>query len=107
LDTAVGALATNRVLVALNVHLRAELRACTDARAWLRGFRLPAYAPDLDPVEGIWSVLKRCVLANLALQYQPILIEGCLAGTGLTLERGYAVGRLLAESLASSCSLRS
>jgi hypothetical protein len=59
-------------------------------------------------VEGIWSVLKRGVLANLAvagfahlvqvirhglkkLQYQPGLIEGCLAGTGLTLEQ---VGQL-------------
>src|SRR2546430_7720165 len=87
----------------LNVHLRAELRAFTGAQAWLRVFRLPAYAPDLNPVEGIWSVLKRGVLANLAvasfahlvqvirhglkkIQYQPGLIEGCLAGTGLTLE---------------------
>ena len=66
-------------------------------------FRLPAYAPDLNPVEGVWSVLKRGVLANLAvasfanlvqvirhglkkIQYQPRLIEGCLAGTGLILE---------------------
>jgi transposase len=38
----------------------------TGAQAWLRVFRLPAYAPDLNPVEGIWSVLKRGVLANLA-----------------------------------------
>jgi hypothetical protein len=54
-------------------------------------------------VEGIWSVLKDGVLANLAIasfghliqvirhglkkiQYQPGLIEGCLAGTGLALE---------------------
>ena len=54
--------------------------------------------------EGIWSVLKRGVLANLALasfahliqvirhglkkiQYQPGLIEGCLARTGLTLDQ--------------------
>jgi transposase len=83
-------------------HLRAELRAFTVAQAWLRVFRLPAYAPDLNPVEGIWSVLKRGVLANLAaasfahlvqvirhglkkIQYQPGLIEGCLAGTGLIL----------------------
>ena len=52
---------------------------------------------------GIWSVLKRGVLANLAaasfahlvlvirhglkkIQYRSGLIEGCLAGTGLTLE---------------------
>ena len=56
------------------------------------------------PTEGLWSVLKRGVLANLALasfahliqvirhglkkiQYQPGLIEGCLAGTGLTLDQ--------------------
>jgi hypothetical protein len=53
--------------------------------------------------EGIWSVLKRGVLANLAAAsfghliqvirhglnedpVQPSLIEGCLAGTGLALQ---------------------
>ena len=57
------------------------------------------------PTEGIWSVLKGGVLANLAaasfghlvqvirhglkkIQYRPDLIDGCLAGTGLTLEPG-------------------
>ena len=43
----------------LNVHLGAELRAFTGAQAWLRVFRLPAYAPDLNPVEGIWYLLRR------------------------------------------------
>jgi hypothetical protein len=88
----------------LNVHLGAELRDFTGAQAWLQVFRLPAYAPDLNPVEGIWSVLKGGVLANLAvasfahlllvirhglkkIQYRPGLIEGCLAGTGLTLDQ--------------------
>ena len=87
----------------LPVHLRAELRAFTSAQAWLRVFQLPSYAPDLNPLDGIWSVLKRGVLANLAaasfshllqvirhglkkIQCQPCLIEGCLAGTGLSLE---------------------
>jgi DDE superfamily endonuclease len=87
----------------LPVHLRAELRAFTAAQSWLRVFQLPAYAPDLNPVEGIWSMIKGGVLANLAaasfshllqvirhglkkVQYQPGLIEGCLAGTGLTLQ---------------------
>ena len=54
-------------------------------------------------MEGIWSSLKRGPLANLAVtsyahllqvirhglkktQHQPGLIEGCLAGTGLSLE---------------------
>jgi len=27
--------------------------------------RLPAYAPDLNPVEGLWSCLKAVELANL------------------------------------------
>jgi hypothetical protein len=57
----------------------------------------------LGAVEGIRSVLKRGVLANLAvasfahlvqvirhglkkIQYQPRLTEGCLTGTGLTLK---------------------
>lgn len=26
-------------------------------------YRLPAYAPDLNPVEGIWSLLKRSIAA--------------------------------------------
>jgi hypothetical protein len=85
-------------------NLRVHLRAFTGAQARLRVFRLPAYAPDLNPVEGLWSVLKGGVLANLAvasfghlvrvirhglkkIQYQPGLIEGCLAGTGLTLDQ--------------------
>jgi hypothetical protein len=87
----------------LNVHLRAELRAFITAQAWLEVFQLPSYAPDLNPVEGIWSSLKRGQLANRAftsfahllqvtktglrkIQHQPGLIEGCLAGTGLSLE---------------------
>ena len=66
-------------------------------------FQLPSYAPDLNPVAGIWSVLKRGPLANVAftgfahllhvikhglriIQYQPGLIDGCLTGTGFSLE---------------------
>jgi transposase len=60
-------------------------------------FQLPPYAPDLNPTEGIWSLLERGVLANLAhlvrvvkrglkqIQYRPHLIDGCLAETGLAL----------------------
>ena len=87
----------------LNVHLHAQLRSFTSAQEWLRVFQLFSYAPDLNRVEGIWSVLKRGALANLAvtsfahliqvirhglkkIQYQPGLIEGCLTGTGLSLE---------------------
>ena len=32
---------------------------------WLRICRLPTYAPELNPAEGIWSLLKRSI-ANFA-----------------------------------------
>jgi hypothetical protein len=69
------------------------------------GQSFPAGTPRQNQaVEGIWSVLKRGVLANLAvasfghlvlvirhglkkIQYRPGLIKGCLAGTGLTLDQ--------------------
>lgn len=87
----------------LNRHLVAELTDFAEEHsAWLRIFQLPSYAPDLNPAEGIWSLLKRA-LADLAatdlahltrvikrklkqIQYRPHLIDGCLAPTGLTLE---------------------
>jgi len=34
-------------------------------RSWLVVEQLPAYAPDLNPVEGLWSCLKAVELANL------------------------------------------
>ena len=71
-------------------------------KEWLRIYRMPAYAPELNPAEGIWSLLKRA-MANFAapgldhlvrivkrklkkIQYRPHLIDGCLATTGLTIE---------------------
>ena len=64
--------------------------------------QMPSYAPDLDPVEGLWSLLRRSSQANTAftdpdhlmrtlrhglrqIQYRSNLIDGCLAETGLTL----------------------
>jgi transposase len=34
-------------------------------RSWLVVERLPAYAPELNPTEGLWSSLKAVELANL------------------------------------------
>jgi transposase len=86
----------------VRLHLTRQLREFIAANAsWLTVVQLPTYAPDLNPTEGIWSLVKRDV-GNLAatditevtaavkrrlksLQYQPRLIDGCLAGTGLVL----------------------
>jgi transposase len=63
---------------------------------------LPAYAPELNAVEGLWANLKGCELANrccadrqeliataqvgsIRARRDPDLLRSFLAGTGLTL----------------------
>jgi transposase len=82
-------------------HVSRAMRELIAARGWLTVYQLPAYAPELNPVEAVWSHLKRS-LANLAkrgigelttlvrtrlkrMQYRPSLLGGFLAGTGLDL----------------------
>jgi putative transposase len=77
------------------------MRELITGRDWLTVFRLPPYAPELNPVEPVWSNLKRS-LANLVkqdisqltalvktrlrrMQYRPGLLDGFLAKTGLDL----------------------
>ncbi|WP_406157945.1 transposase [Streptomyces sp. NBC_00882] len=86
----------------LNVHKAADLRQWAAARERLTVYYLPPYAPDLSPVAGIWSLLRRGWLSNVAcstpehldqrirrglhlIQYRSHLIDGCLAETGLTI----------------------
>ncbi|WWQ61930.1 transposase [Streptomyces sp. Q6] len=83
----------------LNTHLTGGMKQFIADRYWLTVIQLPAYAPQLNPVEGIWSLVRRD-LANTAfadpehlfaavrrnlreIQYRPGLINGALAGTGL------------------------
>ena len=82
-------------------HVSSLMAELVTARHWLTVYRLPPYAPELNPVEPVWSHLKRS-LANLAkrnlseltalvktrlkrMQYRPGLLEGFLASTGLDL----------------------
>jgi len=87
----------------LNTHISAAMRRFIEAHPdWLTETRLPAYAPDLNAVEGVWANMKNG-LGNLAaadadqltaiiknrlksIQYRPALIDAFLAQTGLTLE---------------------
>ncbi|WP_443066117.1 IS630 family transposase [Streptomyces sp. NBC_00523] len=85
----------------LNVHKAADLRKWAAGQDWLTIYHLPPYAPDLNPVEGIWSLLRRGWLSNVAfstpehlvqtvrrglrhIQHRGHLIDGCLTETGLT-----------------------
>ncbi|MGW9436085.1 IS630 family transposase [Streptomyces sp. NPDC055607] len=86
----------------LNTHVSHAMRDLIAERAWLTVFLLPAYSPDLNPVEWVWAHVKRS-LANLAvvaldrlealvrnrlkrLQYRPETLDGFIAGTGLNLD---------------------
>lgn len=83
----------------LNAHTSGAMTELIAARDWLTVFRLPPYAHELNPVELVWSHLKRS-LANLAkrnlaqltalvktrlrrMQYRPALLSGFLASTRL------------------------
>src|SRR3954451_19842135 len=83
----------------LNTHTSAAMTELVTARPWLTVFRLPPYVHELNPVEPVWSHLKRS-LANLTkhtigeltalvktrlkrMQYRPGLLAGFLASTGL------------------------
>ncbi|MEU6965448.1 transposase [Streptomyces chrestomyceticus] len=87
----------------LNTHRSRTMQRLIAAREWLTVFQLPPYAPELNPVEGIWSSVKRS-LANLAkqgidelaalvrtrlkrMQYRHGLLEGHLVGTGLNFDQ--------------------
>ncbi|MGW5326969.1 transposase [Streptomyces sp. NPDC004014] len=50
----------------LNVHKAADLQTFAEARGWLTIYYPPPYAPDLNPVEGIWSLLRRGWLSDVA-----------------------------------------
>lgn len=85
----------------LNTHVSHAMRELIATRDWLTVFLLPAYSPDLNPVEWVWAHVKRS-LANLAVvaldrlaalvgnmlkrQYRPDTLDGFTAGTGLTLD---------------------
>ena len=85
----------------LNTHVSRAMAGLIAARDWLTVVQLPPYAHELNPVELVWSTLKRS-LANLAkrdisqlttlvrtrlkrMQYRPGLLNGFLASTHLDL----------------------
>ena len=50
----------------LNSHIGTQMRAFVARTPTLTPFLFPPYAPELDPVEYVWSYLKGSALANHA-----------------------------------------
>ncbi|CAL9329051.1 hypothetical protein SUDANB6_00034 [Streptomyces sp. enrichment culture] len=86
----------------LSAHRGRAMRAWVAEQDWLILERSPAYAPELNPVELLWSSLKKRELANLAgnhladvadatgqgihrIDTNPRLPWSFLADTGLTI----------------------
>jgi hypothetical protein len=83
----------------LHHHVSATMRHYVAEHEWLTVVQLPAYAPELNPTEGVWSHIKRglgnlaaCGIDDLAaivrtrlkcIQYRPGLLDGFIAETGL------------------------
>jgi transposase len=85
----------------LGAHHAGKLEAWAATQPWLELAYLPSYAPELNPVEGLWANLKGCELTNrccgdraeliataqagsIRARRDPELLRGFLAGTGLT-----------------------
>lgn len=86
----------------INTHVSARMADLIARRSWLTVYRLPAYAPELNPQEGVWSAMKSG-LVNLVkrdidqlqkivkqrlrrLQYRRGTLTGFLTKTGLNLD---------------------
>ena len=74
-----------------------------DGAARLHLAQLPAYAPELNPDEGIWQYLKRVELRNVScddlaelrlelrlatarLRHKRAVLQGCITGCGYALQ---------------------
>jgi transposase len=88
-----------------SAHISEAMQDFIDSHDWLTVYRLPTYAPELNPTEGVWANVKTS-LGNLAargidqlattvktvktqlkrIQYPPGLIDGFIAETGLVIQ---------------------
>ncbi|WP_285702208.1 IS630 family transposase [Actinomadura sp. NBRC 104412] len=64
----------------LSAHWSREMRAWAAGQDWLTLERLPAYAPELNPVEMLWSSIKTRELANLAGDHLADVADAAEAG---------------------------
>jgi transposase len=65
----------------LNTHRSKKTRAAlAEHHARLRVYRLPAYAPELNPDEGLWTWMKQHALAGQCPPNLPVLEQSIRRG---------------------------
>jgi len=78
----------------LGAHHAGDLHAWAATQPWLELAWLPSYAPELDPVEGLWAnrccadraeLIATAQVGSIRVRRDPELLRSFLAGTGLTL----------------------
>jgi transposase len=84
----------------LPVHRSKKVTSYINEHSWLTVERLPAYAPELNPVEYLWAAFKNKDLANVCAasieqlggyieraykraESEPATLQGCLRAAGL------------------------
>lgn len=81
----------------LNAHRTATVRERVAEYGW-RAERLPAYAPELNPVEGLWSWTKGVALANRGREDLALLMDAVRRATRRLRRLPSVLGGLLAKA---------
>jgi transposase len=63
-----GGAPVNLIWDNLKAHMSTAMRGFLADQDWLQANHLPAYAPELNPVEGLWANVKGGELANRCCQ---------------------------------------
>ncbi|MFF8941832.1 transposase [Streptomyces sp. NPDC014864] len=72
----------------MNTHASRTMSGLIAARLWLTVYELPPYAPELNPVEGVWSDTQRLIRETAGhLREQIAQLTEQLATAEKTLER--------------------
>ncbi|GHC78894.1 hypothetical protein GCM10007079_16550 [Nocardiopsis terrae] len=82
----------------LSAHWSRAMRAWAAEQDWLTLERLPAYAPELNPVEMLWSAIKTRELANVAGDHLADVADAAERGINRVCEEGRLPWSFLAHT---------
>ncbi|MGW1755464.1 transposase [Streptomyces mirabilis] len=81
-----------------NVHRCSRLRQYAAERNWLAIVQLPTLVPDLNPVAGIWSLLRCTTTAHVVFTDREHLVQAVRSGMRRIRRRSHLIDGYLAET---------